>query len=314
MYKRTEFALSSVEMGINELVCVPKHTKGYKMKNKVVIIGSGCVGSAIGYALAFSKNIEEVVLIDINETLAEGEAMDINSGSNYAGDVVVRAGSYADCRDSSVIVIAAGVNRKPGQTRDDLLEVNSGIVSDILSKLRPFYCNAFVIVVTNPVDALTEFVKTAEFIPDNKLCGTGCMLDSARWVTELAKYLNIKNSRIQAYAAGKHGSGQYLLWEHTRIDGISVDEFCRNRGIEWNEGVKKRLQDVVTNMGTEIISKKGKTQYGIAFVVSYLVNALLQETETLVSVGNVLDNSKSNVISTLAYIGNGNIKDVQHMK
>lgn len=279
-----------------------------EMKNKVVIIGSGCVGSTIGYALVFSKSVEEVVLLDINETLAEGEAMDINSGSNYAGDVVVRAGSYADCVDSSVIVIAAGINRKPEQTRDDLLEVNSGIVSDILNQLRPFYRDAFVIVVTNPVDALTEFVKNAEFIPGNKLCGTGCMLDSARWVTELAKYLNVKNSRIQAYAAGKHGSGQYLLWDYARVDGIPVDEFCRSNGIEWNEAVKKRLQDTVTNMGTEIISKKGRTQYGIASVVSFLVNALLQETEVLVSVGNVLDDAKSNVISTLVYIGDGKIR------
>lgn len=283
------------------------------MKNKVVIIGSGCVGSSIGYALAFSKNIEEVVLLDINETLAVGEAMDINSGSNYVGDVIVRTGSYIDCMDSSVVVIAAGINRKPGQTRDDLLEVNAGIVGDILSKLKPFYHGAFVIVVTNPVDALTEFVKNADFIPDNKLCGTGCMLDSARWVTELAKYLNIKNSRIQAYAVGKHGSGQHLLWEYTRIDGISVDEFCMKNGIEWNERVQKKLQDIITNMGTDIISKKGKTQYGIASVVSYLVNALLQEKETLVSVGNVLDNSKSNVISTLVYMGSGKIRDANQI-
>ena len=225
------------------------------------------------------------------------------------GDVIVRAGSYIDCMDSSVVVIAAGINRKPGQTRDDLLEVNSGIVGDILSKLKPFYHGAFVIVVTNPVDALTEFVKNADFIPNNKLCGTGCMLDSARWVTELAKYLNIKNSRIQAYAVGKHGSGQHLLWEYTRIDGIPVDEFCMKNSIEWNERVQEKLQDIITNMGTDIISKKGRTQYGIASVVSYLVNALLQEKEILVSVGNVLDSSKSNVISTLVYIGSGKIRD-----
>lgn len=283
------------------------------MKNKVVIIGSGCVGSSVGYALIFSKNVEEVVLIDINEELAEGEAMDINSGSNYLGDVAVRAGSYMDCMDSSVIVIAAGVNRKTGQTRDDLLEVNSGIVSDVLSRLKPFYQDAFVIVVTNPVDALTEFVRDADFIPCDKLCGTGCMLDSARWVTELAKYLNVKNSRIRAYAAGKHGSGQHLLWEHTRVDDIPVDEFCRENGIEWNKEVQKKLQDTVTDMGTDIISKKGRTQYGIASVIFHLVTALLQKKETLVSVGNVLNSSESNVISTLVYMGDGRIRNANQI-
>lgn len=277
--------------------------------NKVTIIGSGCVGASIGYALSFFPQIEETVLVDIKRELAEGEAMDIFSASCCMGTGNVRAGSYEDCADSDILILTAGINRRPGQTRDDLLDANEKIIGSVMENIRPFYNNSFVIVVTNPVDALTKFVAECGFIPADKLCGTGCMLDTARWIAELSGYLKVKAGRVAAFAVGKHGSEQRLLWSLTKVDNIPIEEYCQRNGITLDEPVKYKLQQTVENMGAEVIARKGKTQYGIASVTAKLVAALLQEKELLVSVGTVLGGLADNkLVSKLVYIGNGKIR------
>jgi len=277
--------------------------------NKVTIIGSGCVGATIGYALSFYPQIDEIALVDVKKELSQGEAMDIFSGSCCIGNGKIKAGSYEDCSDSDILILTAGINRKPGQTRDDLLGTNESIMESVLENIKPKYNNSFVIIVTNPVDALTKYVANYGFIPKDKLCGTGCMLDTARWVAELSNYLNIASRRITAFAVGKHGSEQKLLWSMTRVDDTPIIEYCEKNNILMNSTVKEKLRKIVENQGAEIIKRKGKTQYGIASVCAVLVNALLQKQETLVSVGTMLGNKENNkVISKLVYIGNGKIR------
>lgn len=278
------------------------------MKNgKVVIIGSGFVGAAIGYALTYIRSVSEIVFIDKRIEAVQGEAMDISHGISSMSTAVVREGDYTDCVDSDVIIITAGMNRKVGQTRMDLLEQNKQIMDEVMDELRKVYRDSFVIVVSNPVDSLTEEVIHKGFIPEEKICGTGCMLDTSRWISEIAKYLKISTNRITAYSVGKHGTEPLMLWDMAKVDDESIEEYCKKNDILWNEEIKTQLQKRVTEMGAEIIRRKGKTQYGIATVVGYLVECLLKDTEILVTVGTTLGAEDKSVSSRLVYMGNGRI-------
>lgn len=268
---------------------------------KISIIGSGFVGSTIGYAITLRNLADEVVLIDVNRELAEGEALDISHGIGCFGGTKIRVGEYRDCGDSEIIIITAGINRKVGQSREDLLDSNKHIMDSILDSIQPWYKDSLVMIVSNPVDVLTGYAAKRGFIPANKICGTGCMLDTSRWVSELGKYLNVTVDRIRAYAVGVHGSNQRMLWDRAVVDGMPVEEFCRKSDIPWDESIRNCLHEKVTDMGAEIISRKGKTQFGIATAVAYIVECMGQTGYTLVSLGNVLYSEKA--CSDLVLIG-----------
>ena len=270
---------------------------------KIAIIGSGFVGASISFALTFSRLVDEIILIDIDKEHAIGEAMDINPGIGALSSVVVRAGDYKDLSDCDVIVITAGKARKPGQSRNDLKMENEKIFDSILNQLAPYYRNSFLIIVTNPVDYLTGYVAKKGFVPKNKLCGTGCLLDCARWTSALSSYFHVKNEAIQMYVTGIHGDNQKPLWERTRIEGLPIEKYCRIRGIPWNDEIIALISDKVRDMGAEIIARKGKTQYGISSVVLHLIHLLAKDYRTTVSVGNVWDFDPDHVQSSLVRIG-----------
>lgn len=277
---------------------------------KVTIIGSGAVGASIGYALTFVKEVSDIVFIDVNNDLAVGEALDISPGISDSS-TIVRGGSYIDCETSDIIIISAGRNRKPGQTRDDLLEVNRKIMDGIAEKLVPVYKNSFIIVVSNPVDYLTGYLARKGFMSKYKICGTGCMLDASRWIFSLSKYLRVKNKDLNLFVIGKHGDGQQILWDMVNVGGMRLEEFCAMKDIAWNVTVKNDLSMIVTNMGGDIIAKKGKTQYGIASVVVYMVKLLADTDKKVVSVSNVLENSDiTKTCSSLVLMGNMCITDI----
>ncbi|MCD8009182.1 MAG: hypothetical protein LUF68_09705, partial [Clostridiales bacterium] len=265
-------------------------------------------GAASGYALTFIPSVKMIVFVALNLRAADGEALDIGHGIGALSTASVRAGDYEDCRNSDVIIITAGFGRQVGETRDDLRERNQKVMDSVLSKLRPFYTDSFVIVISNPVDYLTGYVSRQGFIPAEKLCGTGCMLDTSRWISELSRYLNVKCSRVHAYSVGKHGSGQRLLWPLVTVDGKPIDDFCREQGVTWDDRIKAWLEEKVTEMGADIIAKKGRTQYGIATVAAYLVQLLLGEEMTLVSVTHTLRPfTGPEPLSDLAYLGDRHI-------
>lgn len=278
--------------------------------SRVVIVGSGGVGSATAYALTYIDRVREVVLVDRNKESAYGEAMDIYHGFAGISTTTVREGEYDDCWDADVIVITAGRNRKPGESRNDLIEENQKIMQSIMDNIYPFYNNAFVIIVSNPVDKLTEYVVKQGFIHREKICGTGCMIDTSRWIAQLSKYLNVSNSRIKGFAIGEHGENQQMLWDMVTVDNIPIDEYCRQYEIEWNEEIRGAMHDTVKNMGAEIIKRKGRTQYGIATTVAYLIKCLLGNEKVMVSVGVPDINNDGIVVSRLVYIGSGKILEV----
>lgn len=270
--------------------------------SKVVIIGSGFVGATSAYTVAIQNKVDEVVLIELNQQLAEGESMDINDGSCAFGNTKIRVGTYEDCAESDIIVITAGVGRKPGQSRDELLEINERIMDSVLEGIKYHYTGSFVLVVSNPVDELTTYIAEKGFIARNKLCGTGCLLDSFRWRSVLSEYLKVPAQKLTVYAVGKHGSAQQALWDKVKVDGIPIKEFCQDREIKWDGETRKVLHEKVTELGAEIIARKGKTQFGIAATVAYIIGCLEQDGYTLVSVGNLLYSKECT--SKLVNIGN----------
>ncbi len=270
--------------------------------DRIVIIGSGFVGSTSAYTLAIKNLAKEIILIDINQPLAEGETMDINDGSCAFGSTRIRVGTYVDCAESDVIVITAGVGRRPGQSRDELLETNERIIESVLEGIKPHYTGSFVLMVSNPVDELTTYVARKGFIAKNKLCGTGCLLDSFRWRSVLSEYLDVPAQKLTVYAVGKHGAAQQALWDKAAVDGMPIKEFCKDRKIKWDGETRKVLHEKVTELGAEIIARKGKTQFGIAATVAYIIECLEQDGYTLVSVGNLLYSKECT--SMLVNIGN----------
>ncbi len=275
---------------------------------KIVIIGSGGVGAAIGYSLTYINGVKEVVLVDINEELTKGEVLDIYHGISDISTTFVHEGTYDDCWDSDIIIITAGRNRKPGQSRKDLLEENQKIMQNVLDNIYPFYNNSFIIIVSNPVDLLTEYVIKQGFIHKEKICGTGCMLDTSRWISQIAQYLSVETSRVEGFAVGEHGENQHMLWDMVKVDGMPIEEFCKKNSLEWNVEIQTDMHTKVKEMGAEIIKRKGRTQYGIATVVAYLVKCLIRKEQTLVSVGLPDAKSGGRVFSQLAYIGNQKVK------
>lgn len=266
------------------------------------------MGSTIAYTMVIKNLMDTIVLIDINEELALGEESDIAHGLSTLGMSQIRTGEYEDCCDADLIIITAGINRKVGQTRDDLLEINEGIISSVLDNICLYYNGCFVLIVSNPVDQLTSYSFQKGFIAKNKICGTGCLLDTSRWISELSKYLKVDISRIHTHAVGKHGSAQDLLWEYTQIDDLDIKNFCENNNIDWDEDIKNHIHRKVTGMGAEIIRRKGRTQFGIAAAVAYFVSCLIKPEYTVMSVGNVLNTNECK--SSVVKVGNYEILDV----
>ena len=257
------------------------------LKRKVAIIGSGFVGSSIAYALTIRRLAREIVLIDIDEKKSEGEALDIQHGIPDMGISSVRAGGYEDCRDCDLIIITAGRNRKPGETRLDLIAGNTDILKNVVDQLKKYYTRGVIMMVSNPVDVLVW--KCAEWmdLPNGMIFGTGCVLDTSRLTRLIADYTRLNTEVVKTTIVGEHGDAQIPIWSRTAIAGVPIEEYCENVGLAWNEEVKNGLSGKVRTMGAEIIADKGKTHYGIATCVCYLAQAVLNQRLTIAPVSTV---------------------------
>lgn len=241
---------------------------------RIVIIGTGAVGSAIAWTLAVRECAEELILIDQIHPLAEGEAMDMQNVLPLIDNVTIRIGDYADCAEADCIIITAGRSRHEGESRNDLLEGNRSIMLNILDKLSPYYKGCYLIIVSNPVDALTYLAINYFKDYSSKIVGTGTLLDSARLRMILVQYLHISAKDINAYVIGEHGENQMPLWSMTKVRDIPIDKYCETYGIPWDTEVKSNLAQQIRSMGREIIGKKGRTQYGISACIAYLIEYL----------------------------------------
>ena len=251
---------------------------------KVAIIGAGYVGSSIAYALALKDIAREVVLIDRNKEKAEGEACDIRHGLPIMGTVDLYAGDYSDCEDCDLIIITAGRNRKDGETRLDLIHDNVAILRDVIESIRQYYTRGVILIISNPVDILTY--KANEWMGlSNGMCfGSGCMLDTSRFVRSVADYIELSTGVVNGYLVGEHGDSQIPIWSKVNVAGIPIDEYCREMGIQWSDEIKQGITNATREMGGKIIHSKGRTHYGIATCVCCIADAVINMRPTIATV------------------------------
>jgi L-lactate dehydrogenase len=258
-------------------------------KSKVAIIGAGFVGAASAYTIAVNQLVSEIVLIDVMREKAVGEAMDISHGLTHIGQMQVRAGDYSDCADCDVIIVAAGLNRKPGETRLDLANRNVPIARGIAESIMKHYTRGVILIVANPVDILTYFIQKWSALPNGRVLGTGTALDSARFRYTLSAKLNVDIQNVHAYIIGEHGDAQLPIWSASNIACQKVEEYCAGAGISLDGAEKAAIIASVKNAGAEVIRNKGATYYAIASVVSSLVDSFLLDKNSVRTVASVID-------------------------
>ncbi len=263
--------------------------RNYSLGNrKVAIIGAGYVGSSIAYALALRDIARQIVLIDVNVEKTKGEAKDIRHGLSGMGTADLYAGDYSDCVDCDMIIITAGRGRRPGETRFDLTNENVKIIKSVIDSIKPYYTRGIILVISNPVDILT--FKAAEWmsLPNGMVFGSGCILDSSRFVRVIADYVGLSTGVVNGYVVGEHGEGQVPVWSHVTVGGIPIAEYCSDVGLKWDDKIKKELAQKTRTMGSEIIAAKERTHYGIATCVCQLADAVINFRPTIMSVSSVL--------------------------
>ena len=247
------------------------------MNNKVVIIGCGNVGMAYAYSLLNQRTyVNRLVLIDLNKDRIEGEVMDLNHCLPYApSKISINVGDYSDCSDARIVVIAAGANQKPGETRMDLIHKNASIFKDIVDKVMASGFNGIFIVATNPLDVMTYLTLKYSKLPANQVLGSGTTLDTARLRLIIGKKLCINSKNIEAYVIGEHGDSEFIPWSNANISLQNIKEFFTQD--ELNE-----IESEVRNAAYEIINRKGATYYGIGMCLVRITNAILGNENSII--------------------------------
>lgn len=248
------------------------------MNNKVVVIGCGNVGMSYAYALINQRTyVNRLVLIDINKERIEGEVMDLNHCLPYApSKISIGTGDYDDCKDARIVVIAAGANQKPGETRTDLIHKNANIFKDIVSKVMASGFSGIFLVATNPLDVMTYLTYKYSGLPARQVIGTGTSLDTARLQLMIGKKLCINPKNIGAYVIGEHGDSEFIPWSNANISLQNIKEFFKEEELE-------ELETNVRNAAYEIINKKGATYYGIGMAMVRITNAILGNENTIIA-------------------------------
>lgn len=257
-------------------------------KNKIVVVGAGNVGEAIAYTLMVRVQANDIVLVDVNEDRAKGAALDIAHGTSFFKQVWVRSGGYEECADAQMIIITAGVARKPGQTRLDLAKTNISIAKDITESIMKYAKNPLILVVSNPADLVTMAVQKFSGLPAERVIGSGTSLDTARFRYLLSKKLQVNIEDINAYVVGEHGDSQVPVFSSANIGGFPLKDFAAQIDVEINES---EIAERTKNGGAEVIGLKGATFYGIAMSVSNIVETLMKDDNALIPVAHVLDES-----------------------
>ena len=255
---------------------------------KVALIGCGFVGSASAFALMQSGLFSEMVLIDANTDKAEGEALDIAHGLSYAKPMQIYAGKYEDIADAAIIVISAGANQKPGETRLDLVKKNISIFRSIMGELNRVKVEGILLIVANPVDILTAAAQKLSGLPENRVFGSGTVLDTARFKYLLGEHLDVDARNVHAFILGEHGDSEIAVWSSANISGIPVNEFCELKGHYDHEKAMKEIADNVKNAAYEIIQKKQATYYGIAMSVRRICEAVIRDEKSILPVSRML--------------------------
>lgn len=254
---------------------------------KISIVGSGFVGATTAYALVLQGVGREVVLVDKNLDRAGAEADDIRHAVPFANPLEVRAGGYEDIAGSRVVVLTAGVGQKPGETRLQLLERNAAVFREIVPSVLKQAPEAVLVVATNPVDVMTHL--TARFaancgVPPGRVLGSGTTLDTARFRSLLGAHCGVDPQHVHAYVIGEHGDSEVLTWSLATIGGMPLEAFTQLRGIQFTDAVRQEIDQKVRRAAYTIIAGKSATYYGIACALSRIVDCVLHDQRSVLSV------------------------------
>jgi L-lactate dehydrogenase len=254
---------------------------------KIGIVGCGMVGSTCAFALVMRGVGREIVMVDLNRARAQAEANDIYHAVPFAKPLSVRAGECSDLAGAQVVVLAAGVAQKPGETRLQLLKRNADVFSQIVPEILRHAPEAVLMVVSNPVDVLTHMTAhfaAREGVPASRVLGTGTMLDTARFRTLLGRACGVDPQHVHAYVIGEHGDSEVLTWSHATIAGLRLDDFCQRLGTSLTPDERTQIDAQVRGAAYQIIAGKGATYYGIGSAVARLVEVLLYNQRSILTV------------------------------
>ena len=281
-------------------------------KRKVVLIGTGFVGMSFAYSLLNQGGVDELVLIDILKEKAEGEALDLSHGLPYTSSKMeIRAGDYSECKDSDIVVIAAGRSQNPGETRLDLLKGNAVIIKEITQNVMKSGFDGIFIIASNPVDIITYIVQKESKLPRNKVIGTGTMLDTARLRFILGERLNISPKNTHVYVMGEHGDSSFVPWEHCYVGCMKLLDIANDKDKKLED--LEEIRNEVKNAAYEIIAKKKSTYYGIGIALVRLVKAILNNENSIITVSAYLNgeyNEKDIYIGVPAIINREGVREI----
>ncbi|MCS7191685.1 MAG: L-lactate dehydrogenase [Armatimonadetes bacterium] len=251
---------------------------------KIGIVGSGFVGSTTCYAMVTQGIGSEFVLIDIDFKLAEAHAQDILHSTPFTHSAKIRSGNYEDLVGAAVVVVAAGVAQKPGETRLQLLERNAQVFEDVIPKVCRNAEDAILLIATNPVDIMTQVATKISGLPPERVIGSGTILDTARFRALLGEYLGISPQSVHAYVLGEHGDSEVLVWSEARVGGVSIFDFAEQIRRPIDEKVKRQIDEGVRFAAYKIIEGKGATYFGIGAGLARLARAILTDERAMLTV------------------------------
>ena len=249
---------------------------------KAAVIGCGFVGSATAFTLMQSRLFSELVLLDVNMEKADGEAKDIAHGIPFAGQMKIYAGTYDDAADAAIIIITAGANQKPGETRLDLVQKNTAIYQSIIPEIVKRDFGGILLIVSNPVDILTYVALKLSGLPENRV------LDTARLKYALGEHLGVDSRSVHSFIIGEHGDSEIAAWSSTNVSGIPLNDFCEMRGHFNHDAAMDAIAEKVKNSAYEIISKKQATYYGIAMSVKRICECIVRNERSILPVSAMM--------------------------
>ena len=282
--------------------------------NKVSIIGTGSVGSTIAYTLTVMGLASEIVMIDINNEKALGEALDIRQGTPFCGACSIYAGDYRDAVNSDIVIVTSGIARKPGQSRLELAQTNVNITKQIIPEITKYAPDATYIIVSNPVDILTYTFYKMSGLPENRIIGSGTILDTARLRSRLSEYYNINQSNVHAYVFGEHGDSSFIPWSVANISNVPIKE-CKQLittpGINTPELDFGEIEQYVRKSGARVIARKGATFYAVSVSVCHICKCLLGGIDTTMTVSTMMHGEygiENVALSTLNMVGHEGVR------
>ncbi len=282
--------------------------------NKITIIGTGSVGSTIAYTLTIWGIASEIIMIDINNEKALGEALDIRQGVAFCNPCSVYAGNYLDATGSDIVIITSGVARKSGQSRLELAQTNIDILKSIIPNITRYAPDAVYLLVSNPVDILTYVFCKRSGIPEERIIGSGTALDTARLRSRLSEYFSISQNNVHAYVLGEHGDSAFIPWSLTNISNVPIEE-CHNSFIS-NKMMPKfsytEVEDYVRKSGARVIESKGATFYAVSISVCHICKCLLNRVDSTMTVSTMMHGEygiDDVCLSTLNTVGNMGIRN-----